>query len=183
MTQGGPRYREGTMPVKSIVAWTLLALLGLALAAGVTLAASELSSQKIGLQSEPLDAGRDLAPPERRRSGSDPGTGTTTQPSADPDPAGEDDSSTAPSASGGASSGGASSGSSSGGSSAGGDTSTSSGGSGADGSDDTATARSDGAGGTFPPVRQDGSAPSGASGGDRGGGAPSGGGREPDSDD
>ena len=50
-------------PFKSILGWTALALLGLALAAGVTLAASQLSSQKIGLQSEPLDVGHDLAPP------------------------------------------------------------------------------------------------------------------------
>jgi hypothetical protein len=53
-----------------MLGWTTLALLGLALAAGVTLAASELSSQKIGLQSEPLDAGRDLAPPD---AGGEPG--------------------------------------------------------------------------------------------------------------
>ena len=67
------------MPLRSILGWTALALLGLALAAGVTLAASELSSQKIGLQSEPLDAGRNLAPPDQpgeNRTGQ--GAGSTT---------------------------------------------------------------------------------------------------------
>lgn len=70
------------MPLKSLLGWTALALLGLALAAGVTLAASELSSQKIGLQSEPLDAGRDLAPPnggEEGRAPQQPPTTTTTE--------------------------------------------------------------------------------------------------------
>ena len=36
---------------------------GLALAAAVTILASTLSSQHIGLSSEPLSAGEDLAPP------------------------------------------------------------------------------------------------------------------------
>lgn len=40
----------------------LLALLGLALTVGVTYAASELSSQTIGLSAEPPSAGDDLAP-------------------------------------------------------------------------------------------------------------------------
>jgi hypothetical protein len=41
-----------------------LALLGLVVAAGVSLAASRLSSQHIGLSSEPLTAGERLAPAE-----------------------------------------------------------------------------------------------------------------------
>ena len=41
-----------------------LALLGLVVAAGVSLAASRLSSQHIGLSSEPLTAGQRLAPTE-----------------------------------------------------------------------------------------------------------------------
>ena len=44
--------------------WTLLALLGLAVAAGVSVAASHLVSQRIGLASEPLSAGKELAPPQ-----------------------------------------------------------------------------------------------------------------------
>lgn len=47
--------------------WMLLALLGLVLAAGVTAAASELSSQRVGLASEPLSAGDQLAPPTPAR--------------------------------------------------------------------------------------------------------------------
>ncbi len=42
--------------------WTLAALLGIVLAAGVTWATSQLTSQRIGLSSEPLSAGRGLAP-------------------------------------------------------------------------------------------------------------------------
>ena len=49
------------------VAWALAALAGLVLAAGLSTAASTLSRQRIGLSSEPLAAGRALAPaPERR---------------------------------------------------------------------------------------------------------------------
>jgi hypothetical protein len=44
------------------VVWVALALLGLVVAAGVSLAASRLSSQHIGLSSEPLTAGEQLAP-------------------------------------------------------------------------------------------------------------------------
>ena len=47
---------------KGTALWVLLALLGLVLAAGVTAAASRLSTQQIGLSSEPLSAGRALAP-------------------------------------------------------------------------------------------------------------------------
>jgi hypothetical protein len=48
--------------------WTLLALLGLAAAAAISVAASHLVSQRIGLASEPLSAGKELAPPPRERS-------------------------------------------------------------------------------------------------------------------
>ena len=44
------------------VRWIILALLGLAVAVAVGIAASELTSQQIGLSSEPLRAGRELAP-------------------------------------------------------------------------------------------------------------------------
>jgi hypothetical protein len=45
--------------------WAALALLGLVLAAAITVAARKLSSQPIGLQSQPLSAGRRLAPAPR----------------------------------------------------------------------------------------------------------------------
>src|SRR3954468_24006782 len=45
-----------------IAAWILGALAGVVLAAGVTYAASSLSTQRIGLSSEPVNAGRELAP-------------------------------------------------------------------------------------------------------------------------
>jgi uncharacterized membrane protein YgcG len=49
------RFRAG-------LGWFALALLGLVIAAGVSLAASRLSSQHIGLSSEPLSAGQKLSP-------------------------------------------------------------------------------------------------------------------------
>jgi hypothetical protein len=45
-----------------IALWILGALAGVVLAAGVTYAASSLSTQRIGLSSEPANAGQDLAP-------------------------------------------------------------------------------------------------------------------------
>lgn len=47
--------------------WTALALLGLVLAAAITVAARQLSSQPIGLQSQPISAGRRLAPAPRAK--------------------------------------------------------------------------------------------------------------------
>lgn len=47
------------------VKWIGLALLGLAIAAGVAIAASSLASQQIGLASEPISAGDALAPASR----------------------------------------------------------------------------------------------------------------------
>jgi hypothetical protein len=44
------------------IAWVVAAVVGLALAAGITLAASQLSSQRIGLSGEPLSAGAELVP-------------------------------------------------------------------------------------------------------------------------
>ena len=48
-----------------IALWILGALAGVVLAAGVTYAASSLSTQRIGLSSEPVNAGRELAPARR----------------------------------------------------------------------------------------------------------------------
>ncbi len=50
------------MRPRILVAWIVAAALGLALAAGITLAASQLSSQQIGLSGEPLSAGAELVP-------------------------------------------------------------------------------------------------------------------------
>ena len=60
--------REGAVERASWLRWTLLALLGLAVAAGISVAASHLVSQRIGLASEPLSAGKELAPPQPERS-------------------------------------------------------------------------------------------------------------------
>jgi hypothetical protein len=57
------------MRFPSILRWTLLALLGLAAAAAVSVAASHLVSKRIGLASEPLSAGKELAPPPKRAEG------------------------------------------------------------------------------------------------------------------
>jgi len=50
--------------VRSTLLWTLAAIAGVVIVAGVTYAASGLSTQTIGLSSEPLSAGEDLAPAE-----------------------------------------------------------------------------------------------------------------------
>ena len=50
---------------RAIVTWTVLALLGLVLAAGLTLATSRIVGQHIGLSSEPGTAGDHLAAPAR----------------------------------------------------------------------------------------------------------------------
>lgn len=50
------------MRTRNVLVTLVLALLGLVLAAGITLAASRLSSQRIGLSSEPRSAGDELAP-------------------------------------------------------------------------------------------------------------------------
>ena len=61
------------MTARIVVAWIVAAVIGLALAAGITLAASQLSSQRIGLSGEPLSSGDQLvrargpAPPQRAR--------------------------------------------------------------------------------------------------------------------
>jgi hypothetical protein len=54
------------MRPRIVVAGIVAAVLGLALAAGITLAASQLSSQQIGLSGEPLSAGAELVPRQPR---------------------------------------------------------------------------------------------------------------------
>src|SRR3954454_15122422 len=51
-----------TVTRMKIALWILGDLAGAVLAAGVTYAASSLSTQRIGLSSEPVNAGRELAP-------------------------------------------------------------------------------------------------------------------------
>lgn len=46
-----------------VIGWALLALAGLAVAVALSIAASNLSTQPIGLSGEPLRAGDKLAPP------------------------------------------------------------------------------------------------------------------------
>lgn len=50
------------MKVPATVRWLGLAALGMLIAAGVSVAASNLASQQIGLSSEPISAGDALAP-------------------------------------------------------------------------------------------------------------------------
>ena len=56
---------------RSLLAWIAVALAGLALAAGVTYAATQLSSQRIGLSAEPPSAGEQLAPRRAARGSSE----------------------------------------------------------------------------------------------------------------
>jgi len=78
-----------SMRTRSLLAWIAVGLAGLALAAGVTYAATQLSSQRIGLSAEPPSAGEELAPkggasrtaPRRTREpGEDRGTTTNRTP-------------------------------------------------------------------------------------------------------
>lgn len=55
------------MHARTLFAWIAVGLVGLALAAGVTYAATQLSSQRIGLSAEPPSAGEELAPPAGRK--------------------------------------------------------------------------------------------------------------------
>lgn len=50
------------VPTRTLLVWIAVGLAGLALAAGVTYAAMQLSSQRIGLSAEPPSAGEELAP-------------------------------------------------------------------------------------------------------------------------
>lgn len=52
------------MKVPTALRWALIALAGLLVAVAVAVLASKLTSQRIGLSSEPLEAGQSLAPPE-----------------------------------------------------------------------------------------------------------------------
>ncbi|MBS1869394.1 MAG: hypothetical protein JSS99_06990 [Actinobacteria bacterium] len=68
------------MRARSLLAWIAVGLLGLALAAGVTYAATQLSSQRIGLSAEPPSAGEELAPAAHRHARTRTTTTTPSQP-------------------------------------------------------------------------------------------------------
>jgi hypothetical protein len=73
------------MRMRHLLVWIAVGLVGLALAAGVTYAATQLSSQRIGLSAEPPSAGEELAPPHaapRPRTSGPSRTTTTTEPAA-----------------------------------------------------------------------------------------------------
>ena len=81
------------MRARIVIAWIVAAVIGLALAAAITMAASQLSSQRIGLSGEPPSSGDVLVPRERPS----PSRQTTarpphlTTPPAGDDAQGEDD--------------------------------------------------------------------------------------------
>lgn len=54
-------------PGRRLAGWILLALAGLAVAVALSVTASNLSTQPIGLSGEPLRAGEKLAPPSVTR--------------------------------------------------------------------------------------------------------------------
>ncbi|HEX7059516.1 MAG TPA: hypothetical protein VF176_06660 [Solirubrobacterales bacterium] len=71
------------MKATASLKWVGLALLGIFVAAAVAVAASRLASREIGLASEPISAGRELAPKTsqpapRDRGKQSPGDGKTT---------------------------------------------------------------------------------------------------------
>ncbi len=94
------------MSPRGSLRWILLALLGLAVAAGVALAASQLASRQIGIASESVSAGDSLAPPITSPAGAggegggEKPSGTETDDSGEPAPgeeAGEPETPEAPS--------------------------------------------------------------------------------------
>lgn len=52
--------------IRVTIGWILLGLAGVALAVGITMAATSVTSQRIGLESEPLSAGSELVPTTAR---------------------------------------------------------------------------------------------------------------------
>jgi hypothetical protein len=62
--------------VPTAIRWVGLALLGILIAAGVSVAASRLASQQIGLASEPISAGDALAPAVGAHPGRQPRSGS-----------------------------------------------------------------------------------------------------------
>jgi hypothetical protein len=60
------------MRTRTLLAWISAGLIGLALTAGATYAATQLSSQRIGLSAEPPSAGEMLAPARHAQSATAP---------------------------------------------------------------------------------------------------------------
>jgi hypothetical protein len=67
--------------------WIGLALLGILIAAAISVAASRLASQQIGLASEPISAGNALAPPARKQEARDPTSEPAPQQAPEPETA------------------------------------------------------------------------------------------------
>jgi hypothetical protein len=74
--------------MRRIAAWTLAAVAGLVLAVAISYAASTLSSQHVGLSSEPLTAGDRLVPRETRTPTARPTAAPTARPTGTATPAG-----------------------------------------------------------------------------------------------
>ncbi len=89
------------MSSRATIKWVSLALVGLLVAAGVAIAASNLASRQIGLASEPISAGDALAPaasPDRGHGSQGSGHGDRTAPAGavEPTPTPEEPETTTP---------------------------------------------------------------------------------------
>jgi len=71
---------------RTTLGWTALALAGLLIAAGAAYAASKIATQPIGLSSEPISAGRALAPKATRPARPKPRRTATPRPKPKPTP-------------------------------------------------------------------------------------------------
>ena len=74
------------MPFRRLLLWGPPAIAGLLVAVAVTTAATSLTSQRVGLQAEPLDAGDELAPKPARSAAPTPKPERTRTPQPTPDP-------------------------------------------------------------------------------------------------
>jgi hypothetical protein len=93
---GPPSATLAAVPIRRILLWTALAFVGLLVAVAVTTAATSLTSQRVGLQAEPLDAGESLAPRRTRT----PEPTPTPEPARTPEPTATADPTPAPTESG-----------------------------------------------------------------------------------
>lgn len=57
-----PAPYSGLVRARVVIGWVLLGVAGVALAVGVTMTATSLTSQRIGLADEPITAGQELVP-------------------------------------------------------------------------------------------------------------------------
>lgn len=72
------------MGARTTLRWIALALAGLVIAAGASVAASRLAGQRIGLASEPITAGEELAPRQDRPAATRPRRHAEDHPSTTP---------------------------------------------------------------------------------------------------